>query len=161
MTGMHGAIPDFHFFFFQYLIQFKIFFSHFCGQHDSLLYLLVQSNVLIFGTLPVEFQINILHGLITKNLGFKYLRNFCKGIVKVSYSDVITALLFFVAYKTNKTYTVLCRKQLRQRLTFCRFRHKQQNNEIQKLLIMEECFLHYTPVGQEEKLLSLSSKSAW
>ena len=26
---------------------------------------------------------------------------------------------------------------------------------------MEECFLHYTSVGKEEKLLSLSSRSAW
>ena len=26
---------------------------------------------------------------------------------------------------------------------------------------MEECFVHYTSVGKEEKLLSLSSKSAW
>ena len=26
---------------------------------------------------------------------------------------------------------------------------------------MEECFLHYTYVGKEEKLLSFSSRSAW
>ena len=39
----------------------------------------------------------ILYGLITENLRFKYVINFCKTIVKVSYSDLITAFLFFVA----------------------------------------------------------------
>ena len=26
---------------------------------------------------------------------------------------------------------------------------------------MEDCFLHYTSVGKEEKVLPLSSRSAW
>ena len=54
MTVMNDAISDFHLFL-QYLIQFEIFLLHFCSQQVSLLYLLVQSNVLIFGAFRIEF----------------------------------------------------------------------------------------------------------
>ena len=41
----------------------------------------------------------ILYGLITENLRFKYAISFCKVIIKASYSDVITVLLFFVTLR--------------------------------------------------------------
>ena len=75
-----------------------------------------------------------LYGLITKNLIFKYVINFCKVIVKVSYSDVITALLFFVAlcnfsylnhihFVPQVTASEIYKVFFISQQTFCCFRH--------------------------------------
>ena len=90
-------------------IWFLSFSSVFDSVWDILFAFLWHSNLGKTDQNLVTIMFIILYGLITKNLSFKYLRNFCKAIVKVSYSDVITALLFFAAYKTYKTYTILCR----------------------------------------------------
>ena len=78
----------------------------------------------------VAIMFIISYGLITENLRFKYVMTFCKVIVKVSYSDVITTLLFFVALcnfsylKNTQLYAAEIYKVFFiSQIIFCRFRH--------------------------------------
>ena len=135
-------------FFLQYLIQFEIFFLDFCGSmfhyficwYNQILYLArfqLTFKHMNLGKIDqdlVAIMFIALYGLITKNLIFKYVINFCKVIVKVSYSDVITALLFFVAlcnfsylnhihFVPQVTASEMYKVFFISQRTFCCFRH--------------------------------------